>query len=371
MSSEGWELVEHEVGSDIAWHERQTQQAQQAPHAVRCLACAHHCTIQPGATGICAIRKNEDGVLRLLTYGHAMCANGRDPVEKKPLYHVMSGSFTYSMATVGCNFACDFCQNWDLSQCTKDIKKRCLEEKKPELIDIEVSSMGYVLSPQQLVDKAIQSGNHIMAFTYSEPTVFLEYALDTAVIAKQRGLHCVFKSNGFESEFAVDKMVGLIEAANIDLKSFRDEFYRKICHSRLQPVLDTIKRMHDRGIWVEVTTLVIPGENDSVEELTAIANFIAGIDPNIPWHVTPFHPDYKMTDKPRTSSSLLNRGYECGKKAGLKFVYARAGEGQNTYCPECNELLVVRVGMSAAIQPSFNVHTGTCKCGFKLPGVWH
>eukprot|EP01105_Mastigella_eilhardi_P011186 TRINITY_DN2584_c0_g1_i2.p1 TRINITY_DN2584_c0_g1~~TRINITY_DN2584_c0_g1_i2.p1 ORF type:complete len:242 (-),score=56.68 TRINITY_DN2584_c0_g1_i2:127-852(-) len=241
------------------------------------------------------------------------------------------------------------------------------------MLDVEVSKLGYRLSPADLVEKALQHGNKIMAFTYSEPTIFLEYALDTARLAHQKGLKAVFKSNGYESAYAVSKMVGLIDAVNVDLKAFKDSFYQTECKARVQPVMDTIVRLKQAGIWVEVTTLVIPNENDSNEELAQIAQFLASVDPLIPWHVTPFHPDFKMTNKTRTPRSTLARAREIGLRAGLKFVYSRTDDGgMDTRCPNCNTLLIERSGFSASCTAKFDTTTGKClACSFMLPGVWH
>eukprot|EP00727_Mastigamoeba_balamuthi_P004830 m51a1_g14345 putative radical sam domain protein (375) ;mRNA; r:168406-170127 len=358
---------EHAFGSDLSSCEVLEG------NKVRCLVCAHHCVIPPEGTGICAVRKNVGGELKLIVYGHASCANSRDPIEKKPLYHVMPGSLTFSIATVGCNFACSFCQNWDLSQCTREMKKKLMAEGSPQLVDVEIGKMGYLLSPQEVVNRAVASGVKIMAYTYSEPTVFFEYAIDTARIAHERGLKNVFKSNGYESQHTIERMVGLIDAANIDLKSFRDEFYRKHCKARLEPVLETIRRLHALGIWTEVTTLVIPGENDSDDELRAIAQFIASVDTNMPWHVTPFHPDFEMVaGKQRTPPETLDRAYEHGKAAGLKYVYARSsGARASTVCPACSAMLIERSGFDSAPTGSFDLHNGKCKkCGFAVPGFW-
>ena len=209
-----------------------------------------------------------------------------------------------------------------------------------------------------------------LLLTYSEPTIFFEYAIDTAILAQQAGLLNVFKSNGFESEDTVKRMKGVISAINIDLKSFSDEFYRTICKSRLQPVLDNIRRMHDAGIWVEVTTLFIDGKNDSDEEMRQIAEYIASVDVNIPWHCTSAFPAYKMTDIRRTPQSTLARAYKIGKAAGLKFVYARAGEENSTFCPGCGAELVHREGIFGATVSSSFVNGECKKCGTKIPGVW-
>ena len=283
----------------------------------------------------------------------------------------MSGSPTFSIATVGCNFSCAFCQNWNLSQCTKDLKKKLQAKGQTEMLDIEVGRFGYQLSPETIVEKAVQSGCKIIAYTYNEPTIFFEYAIDTAKLAHERGLLNVFKSNGYESERAVEAMKGLIDAVNVDLKSFRPEFYTKLCKSKVENVMATIQRLHAAGIWVEVTTLLIPGQNDSDDELNAIAQFLASISTDIPWHVTPFHPDYLMTDTPRCPAATLERAYEIGKKHGLKFVYARSGDKNSSFCTKCGATLVTRKTIMTAKVVTKNFAEGKClKCGEQIPGVW-
>ena len=286
--------------------------------------------------------------------------------------HVIPGSPTFSIATVGCNFACDFCQNWDLSQCTKDLKKKLQAKGQSEMLDVEVGRLGYKLPPRVVVEKAVQSGCRIIAYTYNEPTIFFEYAIDTAKLAHEQGLVNVFKSNGYESERTVEAMKGLIDAVNIDLKSFLPEFYTKLCKSKVENVMATIQRLHAAGIWVEVTTLIIPGENDSDDELNAIAQFIASVSTDIPWHVTQFYPMYKMLDKPRTPVATVERAYEIGKRNGLKFVYGCTDEHSCTYCPNCGVMLISRVGrIFGAKIVKENFADGKCrKCGEKIPGFW-
>lgn len=308
----------------------------------------------------------------------------------------MTGSPTFSIATVGCNFACacawlllqlsppvgevfhltlsSVCQNWDLSQCTKDLKRQLTQQGSPEMVDVEIGKLGYQLPPAEVVRRAVANGCKIVAYTYSEPTIFFEYAIDTAKLAHEAGLMNVFKSNGFESAHTVDRMVGLIDAANIDLKSFNDAWYRRVCKGRLEPVLATIRKLHEVGIWTEVTTLVIPGENDSDDELTAIAQFLASVSLDIPWHVTPFHPDYQWADgsRQRTPDSTLDRAYHIGKRAGLRFVYGRAGN-ECTFCPNpaCGAKLIQRAGIFGAKTVRENFADGKClRCGQPVPGVW-
>ncbi|MBN2454511.1 AmmeMemoRadiSam system radical SAM enzyme [Candidatus Woesearchaeota archaeon] len=337
---------------------------------VKCTACMQGCTIQPDYTGICGVRQNVDGKLYLLVYGKASAVN-IDPIEKKPLFHFLPGSQIFSIGTVGCNFGCDFCQNWDLSQCTKDLKEKLLKENKIKDMGVKVCDYGYELLPERIIEICRQKGIPSVAYTYNEPTIFLEYAYDTAKLANKEGMKNVFVSNGFETEEALKKIKPYLDGINIDLKSFSDEFYRKTCKARLQPVLDTIKLAHKLGIWVEVTTLVIPTMNDSDEELKSIAKFIKSVDPNIPWHVTAFHPDYKMTDKQSTKHSSLEKAHRIGMETGLNYVYVGNvidDVHSSTYCPNCKALLVKRSGHYISIE-SFK--DGKCtKCGEKIPGVW-
>ena len=274
---------------------------------VRCLACAHYCVIQEGKTGICGVRENIGGELQLLVYGKP-AAIQVDPIEKKPLYHFMPGTKILSLGTFGCNFRCGFCQNWDISQ-------------------QRLSELGYRLQesddwlPERIVSYAVEHKIPSIAYTYNEPTIFVEYAYDIMVLAKEKGLKNVFVSNGYESKETLDYIGPYLDAINIDLKSFSNGFYQKNCGAKLQPVLDTIRRVHKMKIWQEITTLVIPGENDVEEELKQIADFIVSVDPGIPWHLSRFHPDYKMMNKGVTSYESLVRVREIGLAAGLKYVY--------------------------------------------------
>lgn len=337
---------------------------------VQCTACKQNCIISSDNTGICGVRQNKNGKLYLLVYGKAVSAN-MDPIEKKPLYHFMPNTEIFSIGTVGCNFACDFCQNWDTSQITKDLKNKLLKEKKISKIDAEVSKFGYNLQPEKIVETCIEKNIPSIAYTYNEPTVFFEYAYDTAKLAHEKGIKNVFVTNGYETEEALNLIKPYLDAMNIDLKSFSDEFYKKICKAKLQPVLDTIRLAHKLGIWIEITTLIIPGKNDSEEELKKIADFISSVDKNIPWHVTAFHPDYKMVDIPSTGYNILNKAYTLGKKAGLKYPYVGNildDKHSNTYCPECKTLLIKREGYFVGIE---NLKNGKCnKCSNKIAGVW-
>ncbi|MFH1363694.1 MAG: AmmeMemoRadiSam system radical SAM enzyme [Candidatus Omnitrophota bacterium] len=273
-----------------------------AQDQVCCQLCAHHCKIAPGQTGICGVRQNKQGTLYSLVYAKAIACQV-DPVEKKPLYHFHPGSKIYSIATVGCNFQCGFCQNWQISQNSQGLKD------------------SWELSPRQIVDKAKACGCLSIAYTYGEPTVFFEYAYDTARLAKQENLYNVFVTNGYMSKEAISLIRPYLDAANIDLKSFRQAFYRDICRAELEPVLDSIRLMKELGIWIEITTLIIPGENDSLKELENIAGFIAEVGKDIPWHISRFHPDYKFLDHQPTALESLEKAKAIGEKAGLRYVY--------------------------------------------------
>ena len=270
---------------------------------IQCQACSHRCFISEGKTGICGVRQNINGKLYLLVYGRVI-AKHIDPIEKKPLHHFLPGSYAYSIGTVGCNFKCSFCQNYDISQFKKFYKEIVGEE----------------MTHEKIVEQAIKNKCKSIAYTYNEPTIFIEFAHDTAKLARQKGLKNILVTNGYMTKECLDYIAPFIDAMNIDLKSFNDGFYRKICKARLQPVLDTIKLAHKKKIWVEVTTLVIPGENDSKEEIEQITKFIASVDKNIPWHISRFFPAYKMLDKPFTPIKTLEQAEKIGKKY-LKYVY--------------------------------------------------
>jgi len=330
---------------------------------VKCTACQNYCVIPEGKTGICAVRKNIGGDLYLLVYGQAAAAN-IDPIEKKPLYHFFPGEKVFTIGTVGCNFGCEFCQNYDISQ---SIKEARLMKKD---IQSEFLSYGNELSPQQIINFCEENRIRMVAFSYNEPAIFFEYAFDTMKLAKKKGIKTVFVSNGYESVEALEKMKGYLDAINIDLKSFSDDFYRRICHSRLKPVLDTIKRCYDLGIWVELTTLFIPGENDSEEEVKQIIDFIASIDQNIPWHISAFYPTYKMRNKKATPHEKLIIAYKLGKKR-LNHVYVGNvydPERSATYCPKCKRVLIERQFYTTNV---VGIKNSRCVyCNEKIAGVF-
>ncbi|OAG27652.1 AmmeMemoRadiSam system radical SAM enzyme [Thermodesulfatator autotrophicus] len=324
--------------------------------SVKCNLCNHHCHIQPGKYGICHVRLNENGVLYTLVYGKII-AKHVDPIEKKPLFHFLPGSRSFSIGTVGCNFQCDFCQNYEISQYPR----------------LEGKVVGETATPEGVVEAALATACQTISYTYNEPTIFFEFALDCARLASQKGLKNVFVSNGYMTKEALDLIYPDLHAANIDLKAFRDEFYRKHCKARLAPVLETLKHLKSQGVWLEVTTLIIPGENDDPAELKDIACFIRDeLGSETPWHVTRFYPTYKLLTRPPTPVETLKTAYEIGKKEGLKYVYTGnvpGLEAENTYCWHCGELLIERYG--------FMIHgfkitpEGTCpSCGAKIDGVW-
>ena len=324
-----------------------------ADKKVQCKLCAHRCKIKDNNYGICSVRQNRDGKLYTAAYGKVIAANA-DPIEKKPLYHILPGTSSFSIATMGCNFKCSFCQNWRISQVTDD--------KKSNL-------PGQDLSPEEIVRSARQQGCKSIAYTYTEPTIFFEYAYETAKLAEEEGLYNVFVTNGFMTPEALDKINPYLDGANVDLKSFRDEFYKKMCRGRLQPVLDAIQYMHELGIWVEITTLVVPDQNDSEEELNDIAEFIAGIDQNIPWHISRFHPDYEYTDSRATPMETMERAKKIGKSHGLRHLYlGNVVSDTNTYCYQCGRKLIERRAFSSN---KINIQNGKCPdCGADIKGIW-
>lgn len=322
---------------------------------VKCHLCAHRCTIAEGKRGICQVRENQGGRLYSLVYGSAI-SQAIDPVEKKPLFHFYPGSKAFSFATVGCNFRCSFCQNWQISQMVRD----------------EGRIVGHDLSPEYLASAAHQYGCKSIAYTYTEPTIFFEYAYDTAVRAENWGIKSIYVTNGYMTEEMLDAFGPHLHAANVDLKAFNDGFYRRTCGARLQPVLDAIKAMKERKVWVEITTLVVPGQNDSADELRQLAEFIAqevGVD--TPWHVSRFRPDYEMRDVRATPMSTLHRARQIGLEAGLRYVYegnVPGSEGENTYCYNCHNLLIQRLGFG--IIENRILPGPTCPfCGATIDGV--
>jgi len=315
-----------------------------------CLLCRHYCKLKEGQVGICGVNKNENGKLVNLVYGKVSAIN-IDPIEKKPLYHFLPASTSLSIGTVGCNFKCPFCQNWQISQTSS----------------LEGS---YDITPKQLVDIALERGCKSISYTYNEPTIFYPFAKDVALLAKEAGLKNVFVSNGFETPEIIEDMVGVIDAFNIDIKGFNSKYYKKYLKGDLNGVLDTLKLLKKHNFWVECTTLIVPGDNDSDEELGKIANFIANeLDVDTPWHISAFHPDFKVQEKEATPIETLQRAFNIGKEAGLNYIYmGNVLSDGITYCPECNEELIWRTGFS--VRKNI-LSDGKCpKCGTAIAGIW-
>lgn len=315
-----------------------------------CLLCSYYCKLKEGQTGICGVNKNVGDKIECLVYGHFSALN-IDPIEKKPLYHFLPQSKSLSLGTVGCNFKCTFCQNHGISQETKIDKSK-------------------YLSPVDVVKLAIKHSCKSISYTYNEPTIFYPYAKDIALEAKKYGIKNVYVSNGFESSEVIDDMKGIIDAVNIDLKCFSNSYYKKELGGNLNQVLENLKHFKKNGIWVEITTLIVPTKNDSIEELTKIAKFIKNeLDIYTPWHLSSFHPDYKELELPRTPFESLKTAYEIGKSEGLKYVYiGNIGYENNTNCPNCDESLITRVRYDVSKNSIIN---GTCpKCNSKIDGVF-
>jgi pyruvate formate lyase activating enzyme len=327
--------------------------------SVRCYACGHRCLIRPGKRGICKVRFNEGGVLRV-PWGY-VAALQCDPTEKKPFFHLLPGSDTLTFGMLGCDFHCGYCQNWVTSQALRD-----------PAADV---SAGYLqrVTPRQLVESAVRMGAKVIASSYNEPLITTEWATAVFREAVQAGLKCAFVSNGNATPEALESLRPYLAGYKIDLKTMQDKQYRKL-GGVLDRVLATIHGTHEMGLWVEVVTLVVPGFNDSTDELMDAARFLAGVSPDIPWHVTAFHQDYRMTDPDDTNAATLIRAAEIGQEAGLHFVYAgnlpgRVGPYENTYCPGCGQVLVERLGY--VILGYHLTDDGSCpRCHARIPGLW-
>lgn len=327
--------------------------------AIRCLACSHRCLIREGRRGICQVRFNRDGELRV-PWGY-VAALQADPIEKKPFAHFLPGSTALTFGMLGCDFHCGYCQNWFTSQAMRDPRS-----------DAALRLVQRV-TPEQLVAYARRAGADVIASSYNEPLITTEWAVDVFKIAKAAGMQCVYISNGNATPEALDMLQPYLSGYKIDLKTMQDRQYRKL-GGVLDHVLDTIRMAHERGLWVEVVTLVVPGFNDSPDELWEAARFIASVSADIPWHVTAYHPDYKMDEARPTPSATLQQAAEIGQEAGLHYVYAgnipgRVGSLEDTFCPNCSTRLIRRYSytiLDYRITPQ-----GTCyKCGVKIAGVW-
>jgi pyruvate formate lyase activating enzyme len=323
---------------------------------VRCYSCGHCCRIPDGQAGVCKVRFNRGGKL-FAPWGYVggvQC----DPIEKKPFFHVMPGALAYSFGMLGCDLHCSYCQNWVTSQALRD----------PNAVSPPMGA-----TPKALVADALEQGGRLLVSTYNEPLITSEWAVEIFKEARGAGLRTAFVSNGNGTPQVLEFLRPWVDFYKVDLKSFDDRHYRQL-GGRIQPILETIRTLHEMNIWVEIVTLVIQGFNDSDDELTRLAEFLSGVSPDIPWHVTAFHKDYKMTDPGDTRPETLMRAAEIGKRAGLRYIYAgnlpgRVGDRENTRCPNCKELLVGRYGY---LITDYNLSPdGSCpKCGASIPGRW-
>jgi pyruvate formate lyase activating enzyme len=323
---------------------------------VKCNLCSHRCVIKDGGRGICSVRENKGGILKTLVYGKLITRH-IDPIEKKPLFHFLPGTLSYSIATVGCNFRCRFCQNADIAQMPADHSGMI---------------MGDTYRPADVVDAAERGGCKSISYTYTEPTVFFEFAYETAKLASDRGLRNVFVTNGYMTAEALEMINPYLAAANVDLKAFSDKYYKKLCSARLKHVQATLKLMKSLGIFVEVTTLIVPGLNDDPAELKDLAAFIAqDLGVETPWHISRFHPTYKLNDRPPTPVKTLTTAREIGIKAGLKYVYTGNVPGnvaENTFCYSCGQTVIERRGFQVG---KLRIKNGQCtQCGAQMDGVW-
>lgn len=326
---------------------------------LHCLACAHTCRIKPGQRGICKLRFNQGGELQV-PWGYVSSLQV-DPIEKKPFYHFLPGAEALTFGMLGCNFRCDYCQNWFTSQALR-------EQGTDRLVD-------YIqeISPEELVEYGLRSGAEVVASSYNEPLITSEWAHDIFLRAEEAGLQQVFVSNGFATQEVLDYLKPYLKGFKVDLKTMQPGHYRAL-GGQLEPVLDSIAYAYDQGFWVEIVTLLVPGFNDSPEELKEMAEFIHSVSPGIPWHVTAFRPEYKMRDKARTSYQQILEAVEIGSEAGLQYVYGgnlpgSLGKFEHTWCHNCQALLIKRLGFS--IQHYRITGNGTCpECGTRIPGVW-
>lgn len=321
---------------------------------VHCYLCNHQCHIADSQFGFCGVRQNKNGTLYTHAYGDVVAAHV-DPIEKKPLYHFLPGTRSFSIAAAGCNFRCGFCQNWQISQVSpRD----------------GTAGAGRALSPQDVVRGALENRCQSISYTYTEPTIFFEYAYDIAQLARYTGLLNVFVTNGYMTAEALVKIRPFLDACNVDLKAFSEVTYRKVCRAELQPVLDSIRMMRELNIWVEITTLVVPGLNDSEEELGNIARFIAGIDRDIPWHISRFHPDFQFTEAAATPVEALNRACALGIKEGLRYIYIGnvIGKSEDTVCPNCSKTLLRRQGFS--VTANILKNSNCPECNEPIAGIY-
>ncbi len=321
---------------------------------VQCYLCSWNCLISPNRTGHCNVRKNIDGTLYTLVYDR-ICAANADPIEKKPLFHFQPGTMSFSIATLGCNFRCDFCQNWQISQAAIE--------------DLQIQ--GQKIKPEEIISLALNHRCKSIAYTYTEPTIFMELCNDCGMLAKEHGLKNVFVSNGYQTKKAIDFASKFLDGINVDLKAITEDYYMKHCKAKLQPVLDTISYIaKETDIWLEVTTLLLPGENDSDDQLRQSADFIVTqAGPDVPWHISRFYPQYKCLDSQSTPISSLERAMNIGKQAGLRYVYVGnvpGSKSESTFCYDCGKILIERVGYKIKAN---NIIKGKCPdCDAKIAG---
>lgn len=326
----------------------------QSDGLIQCNLCRHYCRIAAGKSGRCNMRLHRDGRLWSLTYGN-LVAEQVDPVEKKPVYHLLPGSRCYSIASIGCSFSCTFCQNHQIA-----------------FAEPERFPAGPAVEPAEIIERALAAGCRTLAATYTEPTLMVEYLAELLPQAKKNGMTTILVTNGYMADKPLLDLAPYIDAANIDLKSFRQEFYRTLCGARLDGVLDGIRAFHHAGIWLELTTLLIPGYNDSDEEITDVVRFIVNdLGPGVPWHVSGFYPAYRMQDIPPTPEATLMRACELGERGGLHFVYPgnlSRSTVVTTDCPSCGNVLIERSGY---LIERVSMVQGRCsRCRSAIPGIW-
>ncbi len=330
-----------------------------ADETVRCMACAHSCRLKPGQRGICKIRFNQGGQLQV-PWGYVSSLQV-DPIEKKPFYHFLAGAEALTFGMLGCNLQCDYCQNWFTSQALREKGTDSLKEYLQ------------ILQPADIVDYGVQQKAEVVASSYNEPLITSEWAADIFRLSSRAGLKNVYISNGFGTREALDYLKPFLQGFKVDLKTTQPDHYRQL-GGGLQPVLDSISYAYQLGMWIEIVTLLVPGFNDSEEELTDMASFIYSVSPEIPWHISAFRPEYKMRERPRTSVKQILDAVEIGYKAGLQYVYGgnlpgSLGKYEHTSCHKCQTLLIKRWGYS--IQQYRITSEGCCpECGTKIPGFW-
>jgi len=319
-------------------------------NSITCVLCRHYCTLKESKGGICGINFNENQELVNKVYNHPSALN-IDPIEKKPLYHFLPSSTSLSLGTVGCNFKCPFCQNHSISQTSA--------------IDESI-----VYTPQDIIGLALKNNCKSVSYTYNEPTIWYPYAKDIGILAKKNGLKNVFVSNGYETPEIIEDMKSWVDAINVDLKSFSKEYYKKVLKADLEGVLDSLELFANSDIWLEITTLLVPGDNDSDEEITKMAEFISNnLGTNIPWHLSAFHPDYKMQNTPATSLKLLEKAKSIAKAHNIEYIYlGNVNVDTNTYCNKCGEMLIQRDYFNTKV---LSINDNRCiKCNNKIYGVF-